>query len=155
MTYVDSVSVIMLKIIHVATTVTWTDTRTEAQSTSDPSEPFKNTDESHGDCDVATTSGQPGLDGEGQSSGTLDPCGCPCCTISGPPNQPADVRDSKQTYSHHIEELKRTKSYSRSLQTSWYKKYPWISVCTTRFFTFTPRKLTSEISKLLQRNLFL
>jgi len=49
----SQLAISLLKIIHVATTVTWTDTRTEAQSTSDPSEPFKSTDESHGDCDVA------------------------------------------------------------------------------------------------------
>ena len=39
-------------------------------------------------------------------------------------------------YSHHSEELKKNKTYSRSIQTSWYKKYPWISVCTTSYKIF-------------------
>ena len=34
-------------------------------------------------------------------------CVCPCCTITGPPNQPLDVKDSKQSYSHHSEKLKK------------------------------------------------
>ena len=63
-------------------------------------------------------------------------CMCPCCTMSGPPNQPVDVTYSKQAYSHHSQELKKSKTYCRSLQTSWYKKYPWISVCTTRYKIF-------------------
>ena len=58
---------------------------------------------------------------------------CPCCTISGPPNQPMDVRDSKQTYSHYSEELKKNKTYSRSLQTTWYKKYLYVAHV-TKFF---------------------
>ena len=41
------------------------------------------------------------------STATLCRCVCPCSTLSGPPNQPVDVRDSKQTYSHHSEELKK------------------------------------------------
>ena len=36
-------------------------------------------------------------------------CVCPCCTISGPPNQPMNVRDSKQAHSYHSEELKKKK----------------------------------------------
>lgn len=90
--------------------------------------------ESHGDSVITTTSSQCGSDGEKQLSGALDPCGRPC-SVSGTPNQPVNVRDSKQTYTHHSEELKRTKSYSLSLQTSWYK-YPWTSVCTSQYTIF-------------------
>lgn len=73
----------------------------------------------------------------GQSASAQYECACPCCSQGSEPNQPMDVTDhSKQPYSHHSEELKKTKTYSRSLQTSWYKKYPWISVCGTRYKIF-------------------
>lgn len=87
--------------------------------------------ESAADKELPTTSSLSGAEQEELS--TQCPCVCPCCTISGPP---IDVKDSKQSYSHHSEKLKKTKTYSRSLQTSWYEKYPWISVCTTRYRIF-------------------
>ena len=30
----------------------------------------------------------------------------------------------------------KSKAYSRKIQPSWYEKYPWISVCTSRFKIF-------------------
>lgn len=55
-------------------------------------------------------------------------CECPCCTMSDSVCQPLDVERSKITYSHNTHEPNKKKTYFRSLQTSWYQKYPWITV---------------------------
>lgn len=60
-------------------------------------------------------------------------CECPCCSMNGPPSQPIDVKESKHTYSHHNQYLSQKKSYCKSIQPSWYKHYPWITVCTTSY----------------------
>ena len=54
-------------------------------------------------------------------------CGCPCCAVSDSVCQPLDVGDSNFTYSHHSQHLNKKKTYSRSIQTRWYQKYPWIN----------------------------
>ena len=70
------------------------------------------------------------------SSLHIDQCECPCCCMSGPPSQPLNVKESKQTYSHHSHHLNRKKSYSRSIQPNWYKRYRWISVCISSYKIF-------------------
>lgn len=56
------------------------------------------------------------------------PCNCLCCQNYEIPHQPTAA------------ELEKSKSQSgrqtRSIQTSWYVKYPWISVCTTSYNIF-------------------
>ena len=56
--------------------------------------------------------------------------------MNGPPSQPLEVEQSKHIYSHQSQHLNRRKSYARSIQTSWYKKYPWITVCITTYKIF-------------------
>ena len=63
-------------------------------------------------------------------------CECPCCCMSNSPSQPLNVTKSKQEYSHNSQQLNRKKSYSRSIQASWYKKHPWIIVCISRYRVF-------------------
>ena len=48
-------------------------------------------------------------------------CSCPCCTNDDVAHQPTDLEKSK-TSSHS--------GLHRSIQTSWYEKHKWISVCT-------------------------
>ena len=68
-----------------------------------------------------------------QDKGDYSQCECPCCTMNGPPCQPADVSQSKHMYSHQNRHTSRKKTYNRSLEPSWYKKHPWITVCTTTY----------------------
>ena len=56
--------------------------------------------------------------------------------MSNSPSQPLNVTKSKQVYSHNSQQLNRKKSYSRSIQASWYKKHPWITVCISRYRVF-------------------
>ena len=44
--------------------------------------------------------------------------------------------DSSSTYCCRIGEIKKSGRQTRSIQTSWYVKYPWISVCTTSYNIF-------------------
>lgn len=74
-----------------------------------PPQPVGATSQETDDCD-------PGLDHVA--------CSCPCCTNYDVPHQPTDLEQSK---------AKGQQSYSRSIQPSWYKKYQWISVCTSSF----------------------
>ena len=66
---------------------------------------------------------------------TSDGCGCVGCSDLTRPNQPLDVSKSKCMQSHLSKErqLGQKKQYNRSIQTSWYNKYPWITVCTGRY----------------------
>ena len=71
-----------------------------------------------------------------------------------------NVLNSRKTYEHHDRQHQTKKKYTRSLQTSWYKKYPWITVCEStykiychvcrqakhcRLITFSKRQLQSFI----------
>ena len=62
-------------------------------------------------------------------------CECQCCANPGIPYQPVDVSESKTTHSHFCKERRhgQLKSYSRKMQPSWYKRYSWISVCTSKY----------------------
>ena len=65
-----------------------------------------------------------------------DVCECPCCALCESLNQPNDVGESKRTYKYNDNSLQARKTYSRSLQTSWYKRHPWITVCDTTYKIF-------------------
>ena len=41
----------------------------------------------------------------------LTSCECLCCTRSASPNQPGDVENSKQSYSHHSQQINKKKTY--------------------------------------------
>ena len=88
--------------------------------------------------DSVGDSDQEGISEIGTQSdeGASGQCECPCCSMNGPPSQPIDVKESKHAYSHHSQYLSRKKPYCRSIQLSWYKRYPWITVCTTSYRIF-------------------
>ena len=62
-------------------------------------------------------------------------CECPCCTM-GDVCQPLGVEGSKITYSHSSQQPNMKRTYCRSIQTSWYQKYSWITVCTSSYKIF-------------------
>ena len=51
-----------------------------------------------------------------------------CCLDVNIAHQPEDVRESKVK-----DRYRHCKGPSRTIQTSWYQLYPWISVCTSRY----------------------
>ena len=66
-------------------------------------------------------------------------CSCMCkgCTDLSISHQLKDVDKSKLIHSHNSKERQDgRKSYCRKIQTSWYKKYPWITVCSSRYTIF-------------------
>lgn len=63
------------------------------------------------------------------------PCNCQCCTDPSTPYHPQDVSRSGVVHTHHTKES-GVKSYSRHIQTAWYKSFPWISVCSTSLRIF-------------------
>ena len=65
-------------------------------------------------------------------------CTCQCCTKPETPYHPSEVSDSKVAVAHHSKERKmgQLKTYSRKIQPSWYGKYHWILVCTSRYKIF-------------------
>ena len=79
------------------------------------------------DEEESSTSGNPGSS-----------CDCQCCVNPGIPYQPANVSESKTVHSHFCKERQhgQLKSYSRKIQPNWYKRYPWISVCTSKYKIF-------------------
>ena len=65
-------------------------------------------------------------------------CDCQSCTNPGTPHHPSEVSDSKVTVAHQSKERQagQLKTYTRKIQPSWYTRYPWISVCTSRYKIF-------------------
>ena len=72
-----------------------------------------------------------------ECSSTLvpQPCTCVGCTDYNKSNQPLEVAQSKLIQSHASKERQpgKKKQYSRTIQTAWYKRYPWITVCTIQY----------------------
>ena len=105
-------------------------------STSEPSEsdtPI--TEDLVSEDDTESLSGED-LEESGISS--CIPCECQCCMNITIPYHPLDLSDSKVSHVHQSKERKggKLKTYSRKIQPSWYAKYPWISVCTSKFKIF-------------------
>ena len=65
-------------------------------------------------------------------------CECQCCAQPDTAHQLMDVTESKTIHSHLSKERQagKLKSYSRKIQPCWYKKYPWITVCTSKYKVF-------------------
>ena len=55
-------------------------------------------------------------------------CECPCCQNVGDPYHRFDLSNSTKTQSNQ-----KCGTYSKRTQPGWYSRYPWISVCTTRY----------------------
>ena len=99
-----------------------------------------------------------GSQDEAQSSEspTISPCECPCCTDYTTPHQPSMNLDSskrKQPYLTKQGECTSTmKSHTWTIQSSWYKLHPWISVCTTNYKVFCATCLNARDQGLLSMN---
>ena len=65
-------------------------------------------------------------------------CTCQCCSHPEAPYHPSDLSDSKICHKHHSKDRKKgeKKSYQRKIQSSWFVKYPWISVCASTYRIF-------------------
>ena len=75
---------------------------------------------------------------EDSESRTDKCCDCKGCRDYSTSNQPVEVAMSKVLHSHHSKEKQsnQLKSYRRKIQSSWYRKYPWITVCSLRYRIF-------------------
>ena len=51
-------------------------------------------------------------------------------------DQPMEVSDSKYTHSHFSKNVGKVKCYSRKIQPALYKKFQWITVCTSKYKIF-------------------
>ena len=65
-------------------------------------------------------------------------CECKGCRDYSTSNQPVAVAMSKVLHLHHSKAKKsnQLKSYCRKIQESWYKKYPWIIICSFQYRIF-------------------
>ena len=64
-------------------------------------------------------------------------CKCRGCTDLSISHQSRDVNKSKLVHSHNSKERQDCKkTYCRKIQSSWYSKYPWITVCSSRYKIF-------------------
>lgn len=69
--------------------------------------------------DIGEQSSDPAPSSSLSGSESDSQCKCSCCKDFTSPHQPAILRKVDTT--------------SRSIQTTWYKKYPWTSVCTNSY----------------------
>ena len=66
------------------------------------------------------------------TSRTASPtCQCICCSDRNTVHQPTNVAELKVSHSY-ASKVTGHKKHSRVIQTSWYKSYPWITVCTSQ-----------------------
>ena len=64
-------------------------------------------------------------------------CTCKGCTDLSILHQLGDIDKSKVVHSHNSKERQDCKkSYCRKIQSAWYQKYPWITVCLSRYKFF-------------------
>ena len=77
-------------------------------------------------------------DPELQTDTSTSFCACQSCANPGTPYHPSEVSDSKVTVAHQSKERQagQLKTYTRKIQSSWYTKHPWISVCTSKYKIF-------------------
>ena len=55
-------------------------------------------------------------------------CECQCCSNISTPHHPLVVDSSKKKQLYSSKQHGKQKSHSRTIQSSWYKAHPWISV---------------------------
>ena len=85
---------------------------------------------------------------------------CPCCTNVAVPYHPLNLSESRTSHSSQRQGTTLI-SYSRRIQPACYGKYPWISVCTTKYKIFCSicqhaKKLNSLVfSKSCQNSAFI
>ena len=74
------------------------------------------------------------------------PCSYIACTDFGKSNQPTKVEGSRV-----LQQEKQSKFYSRKIQTAWYKKYQWITVCSVHHRIFCRLFCSAKQHSLLTR----
>ena len=75
-----------------------------------------------------------------------DACTCVGCSDFNKPNHPTEVLETKRAISYS---RGKTKQYCRTIQRSWYNKYPLITVCTGRYKIFCRVCCMAKQQKLL------
>ena len=60
-----------------------------------------------------------------------DSCQCPCCADPSTPHHFLDTTSNCGVRYTHRNKGKGLKTYSRHIQPTWYKEFPWISVCSS------------------------
>ena len=87
------------------------------------------------ECASASTSTQTETDSIQPST---HGCTCQCCSHPDVPYHPSDLSESKIRHEHHSKDrnMGQKKSYQRKIQSSWFVKYPWISVCASTYRIF-------------------
>ena len=90
------------------------------------------------DADNSSQSEAEFEDEDERTDASTPTCACQCCSQPETPHHPSEVSDSKVLHVHQSKERKvgQLKTYSRKIQPSWYGKFPWISVCTSRYRIF-------------------
>jgi len=76
-----------------------------------------------------------------------DSCNCMTCSDVSKSHQPTEVEGSRT-----VQQEKQVKAYSRKIQTTWYKKYPWITVCSVRHRIFCRLCCSAKQQNLLTRS---
>ena len=110
----------------------------DIQSTAETTDTSKSVDQTQSELEPADDLVDEGAANSATVSTSSSNCSCLCCTKPESSHHPLEVSDSKVATVHHSKERKatQTKTYSRSIQPSWYSKHTWISVCTTRYKIF-------------------
>lgn len=81
-----------------------------------------------------------------EQSDESESCECVACSDFSKSHQPTEVEGSRT-----VQREKQAKSYSRKIQTTWYKKYPWITVCSVRHRIFCWLCCSAKQQNLLTR----
>ena len=77
-------------------------------------------------------------------------CQCQCCSDPHGPYQPLELTESGVARAYLSKERSgQVKSYSRRIQPSWYKSFPWISVCTSSFKIYCTMCRSAKFRNLL------
>ena len=84
------------------------------------------TDESANSFNTATSA-------TATSSSCETSCECQCCSNVSTPYHPLVVSSSKKKQFYSSKQHGKQKSHSRTIQSSWYKAHPWISVCSSDY----------------------
>lgn len=64
---------------------------------------------------------------------TQTSCQCQCCFKAHAPYQLLELADSGLSHVHFSKERSSQVVILRHMQPSWYKSFPWISICSSRF----------------------
>ena len=78
-------------------------------------------------------------------------CKCHCCSSVGTPHHPLIVNSSKKKQLYFSKQYGKQKAHSRTIQNTWYKTHPWISVCTSQYKVYCATCRAANEQKLLSQ----